>query len=308
MRAPFIFLCSEITRHDAASLMNWLRDDEVRRYLSDAQDVSDSMERLLERVSLPVLTHLFSGGGRFYMVYGRHNRPMGFVRLVVSASETEIVLVIGERASWGKGLGSAALREALRIAFFELRSPKVVANIRNENVRSLRAFKSAGFASVHQSPHTQRFTLTLEDYLAQAQRRAAMENEIRITPIDRERLLSFLDEAQHAATVEPDAAKALLQEINRAKVIDAYQIPANVVTMRSRALLLLNGAEMETSLVYPHEADWQSKRVSVLSPIGTAILGYAEGESVRWQIPTGMAEIKIQKLLYQPEAAGDYHL
>ena len=135
-----------------------------------------------------------------------------------------------------------------------------------------------------------------------------MENQIHITPIDRERLLNLLNEAQHAGTSEPNAAKALLSEINRATVIDAYQIPKNVVTMRSRALLLLNGAELETSLVYPHEADWQSKRVSVLSPIGTAILGYAEGESVKWQIPSGMAEIKIQKLLYQPEAAGDYHL
>ncbi len=308
MRAPFIFLCSEITRQDAVSLMNWLRDDEVRRYLSDAQDVADSMERLLERVNLPVLTHLFSGGGRFYMVYGRHNRPVGFVRLVVSHEETEIVLVIGERASWGKGLGSAALREALRIAFFELRSHKVVANIRNENIRSLRVFKSAGFAIVQHSPSMQRFTLTLKDYLAQSQRRAAMENQIHISPIDRERLLNLLNEAQHAGTSEPNAAKALLSEINRATVIDAYQIPKNVVTMRSRALLLLNGAELETSLVYPHEADWQSKRVSVLSPIGTAILGYAEGESVKWQIPSGMAEIKIQKLLYQPEAAGDYHL
>ena len=135
-----------------------------------------------------------------------------------------------------------------------------------------------------------------------------MKNEIHITPIDKERLLKVLNEASDAENIAPDAARALLNEVDRATVVNAHEMPACVVTMRSRTLLSLNGAELEASLVYPDEADWQNRRVSVLSPIGTAILGYAEGETVRWEIPSGMADIHIKKVLYQPEAAGDYNL
>jgi regulator of nucleoside diphosphate kinase len=45
-----------------------------------------------------------------------------------------------------------------------------------------------------------------------------------------------------------------------------------------------------------------------LSPIGTAIIGYGEGDNIEWEVPNGRTEILIKKILYQPEAAGDYHL
>ena len=135
-----------------------------------------------------------------------------------------------------------------------------------------------------------------------------MKNEIRITQLDKERLLKLLKDAREAQNAERAAAQALLREVDRAIVVDAEAIPGDVVTMNTRALLTLNGAEMETALVYPAEADWRQKRVSVLSPIGTAILGYAEGESVRWEIPSGAADIHIKKILYQPEAAKEFNL
>jgi regulator of nucleoside diphosphate kinase len=78
--------------------------------------------------------------------------------------------------------------------------------------------------------------------------------------------------------------------------------------MNSKALLSLNENEMELSLVYPGEANLAKKRLSVLSPIGTAILGYGEGDRIEWEVPSGLAKIHIRKVLYQPEAAGDYHL
>lgn len=135
-----------------------------------------------------------------------------------------------------------------------------------------------------------------------------MKNKIHITPVDKDRLLKLLHEVRETESVAPDAVRALLQEVDRATVIDVNKIPADVITMNSRALLTLNGLELEASLVYPDEANWQNKRVSVLSPIGTAILGYTEGETVRWEIPSGMADIHIKKVLYQPEAAGDFSL
>ncbi|MPN08809.1 Regulator of nucleoside diphosphate kinase [bioreactor metagenome] len=78
--------------------------------------------------------------------------------------------------------------------------------------------------------------------------------------------------------------------------------------MNSRVLMNLNGKDMEVSLVYPCDADWGENRLSVLSPVGTAILGYSEGDDIEWKVPSGTARITIKKLLYQPEARGDYHL
>ena len=135
-----------------------------------------------------------------------------------------------------------------------------------------------------------------------------MKSKIHITPIDKERLLKLLQEVGETESATPDATRALLNEVDRATVIDPNEIPADVITMNSRALLTLNGTELEASLVYPNEANWQQKRVSVLSPIGTAILGYTEGETVHWEIPSGMADIHIKKVLYQPEAAKEFSL
>jgi len=76
------FLSSEISRENAVTLIKWLKDEEVRRYLSDSQSVSNDIEQVVNRVNLPILTHLFNQKGRFYMAYNKQNVPVGFVRLI----------------------------------------------------------------------------------------------------------------------------------------------------------------------------------------------------------------------------------
>lgn len=66
MKEPFVFLCSEITRENALTLIKWLKDNEVTKYLSDPQDVSNSIEHVVQGTNLSVLTHLFNRNGRFY--------------------------------------------------------------------------------------------------------------------------------------------------------------------------------------------------------------------------------------------------
>jgi regulator of nucleoside diphosphate kinase len=66
--------------------------------------------------------------------------------------------------------------------------------------------------------------------------------------------------------------------------------------------------EMVYTLVFPHEADITQSKISVLAPIGTAILGYRVGDTLTWQVPDGMRRLRVKQILYQPEAAGDYHL
>ncbi|HSV27617.1 MAG TPA: nucleoside diphosphate kinase regulator, partial [Sedimentisphaerales bacterium] len=99
-------------------------------------------------------------------------------------------------------------------------------------------------------------------------------------------------------------------ELKRAKVVPSTKIPSNVVTMNSKVLLRdMNTLETtEYTLVFPKDANIEAGAISVLAPIGTAILGYREGDSVEWAVPAGVRRIQIEKVLYQPEAAGDYHL
>ena len=102
----------------------------------------------------------------------------------------------------------------------------------------------------------------------------------------------------------------LQEEIQRAKIVEPREIPIDVITMNSRVRLrdLDSGEQMEVSLVYPSASDAAAKKISVLAPIGTAILGYRTGDSVEWQVPAGVRHLKIEDVLYQPEASGDFSL
>lgn len=135
-----------------------------------------------------------------------------------------------------------------------------------------------------------------------------MSRQIYITEIDYDRLNDLLNEALIEGVQGDDSFKILESELKKAKIVDSKKLPPNVVTMNSRVLINLNGSDEEVDLVYPHEADLIENKISVLSPIGTAILGYMEGDTINCDVPSGTMNIKIKRILYQPEAAGDYDL
>jgi regulator of nucleoside diphosphate kinase len=78
--------------------------------------------------------------------------------------------------------------------------------------------------------------------------------------------------------------------------------------MRSRVRLkdLVSGETNIYSLVFPKEADFNQGKISVLAPIGTAILGYRKGDTIEWQVPSGLRRLRVDEILYQPEAAGHF--
>jgi regulator of nucleoside diphosphate kinase len=80
--------------------------------------------------------------------------------------------------------------------------------------------------------------------------------------------------------------------------------------MRSKVRLrdLDTGEEMVYTLVFPSEANFDEGKISVLAPVGTAMLGYRVGSLIEWEVPSGRRRLKVEELLYQPEAAGDYNL
>lgn len=303
MTRPFISLCPEITRADALTLMDWLEDECVTRYLSDSRHVSRFIEEVIGRVQLPVLTHLFNQGGRFFMAYDRHDVPVGFVRLVKTGRDCEMVLVIGNRDNWGRKLGASAIREGMKLAFFEMRADKLIAKIHMENTRSLKAFEHCGFMLESQTPTLKSFAMSSERYL-RLLREGSSDHaaDIHITEFDKARLTSLL------AFEHPSAVFELEHELERAIVVEPRQVPQNVVTMNSRTLLQLDDEEMEVALVYPEDADDSAGKLSVCSDIGTAILGYKVGDAFDWRMTNRTRHIQIRKVLYQPEAAGHFHL
>jgi regulator of nucleoside diphosphate kinase len=80
--------------------------------------------------------------------------------------------------------------------------------------------------------------------------------------------------------------------------------------MRSKVRLkdLVSGESNTYSLVFPTEANFAEGKISVLAPIGTAILGYRQGDPIEWPVPSGLRRLKIEEILYQPESAGDHEL
>lgn len=306
MIGPFLYMRSEITRRDAEIISTWFEDDDSVAYLGDAPGVSDAIVRALDRVQLPIVTHLFNQNGRFFLAE-EHGSPSGFVRLATGAKDLQIVLLV-ETSRRGRGLGRAMLKEALKTAFFEMRTPRVIAVIHRDNHRSLHLFARAGFQMKAGGGLWTRHELTLKNYIRAIQEGTSMERHLTITQRDRERLTRLIDDAIYANAQTDKAFRVLQGELARATVVDPDKLPQDVVTMRSRALISLDGEEEEISLVYPDEANWESGKLSILSPIGTALIGYRAGDQVDWHVPGGLKRIEIKKVLYQPEAAGDFEL
>lgn len=303
MNKPFISLRPEITRSHAFTLMDWLEDERVTRYLSDSSSVSRFIAQAVDRARMPILTHLFNQGGRFFMAYDRNDRPVGFVRLVKSGADCEIVLVVGDRDNWGQGLGGSTIREGLKLAFLDMRAENVIARIHPDNLRSLKGFERCGFLLQRETPTLNSLSMTAGRYL-QLLREGSMADspEIYVTEIDKARLQSLL------AFEEELPMADLEHEIERAVVVEPQSVAGDVVTMNSRVVLHLDDEQHEVALVYPQDADERDRRLSILSEIGTAILGYQEGDAIDWMVTDRTRRIRIGKVVYQPESSGDLHL
>jgi regulator of nucleoside diphosphate kinase len=135
-----------------------------------------------------------------------------------------------------------------------------------------------------------------------------LSRQIYITENDKNKLKKLIVSAVLEGLQSDKSFGHLRDEIEKAKVLEGRKFPQNVITMNSKALISINGNEEEVTLVYPQDADLIENKISILSPIGTAILGYSEGDTIQWSVPSGMTEIHIKEVLYQPEASGDLHL
>lgn len=134
--------------------------------------------------------------------------------------------------------------------------------------------------------------------------------EILVTTLDFARIKKRIsDEASKTGFLSKDLQK-LSEELNRAKVIEPKKIPKDVLTMNSQVRLkyLTNGRSLEVKVVYPEEADIKTQKVSIFAPIATALLGYRKGDVIDWPIHNNTLKVKIDDIIYQPEAAGNFDL
>lgn len=128
-------------------------------------------------------------------------------------------------------------------------------------------------------------------------------------------VVSRLDYARIEALLEhshDDAidTAALEAELARADVVEPDKVPADVITMNSTARFLddTDGSERELTLVYPKDADGSTDKVSILAPVGSALLGLRVGATIEWPVPGGRTvRLKVLSVRYQPEAAGELH-
>jgi regulator of nucleoside diphosphate kinase len=135
-----------------------------------------------------------------------------------------------------------------------------------------------------------------------------MEHTIFLTLLDYERLKQMTASGDIRDKASWDNFYHLSKEIERAKKVKSQKISPDVVTMNTviEFVDIQTGVSRQLKLVYPHEADMKKGYVSVLAPIGTALLGYKKGDIIEWDVPSGKKKFLIKEIIYQPEAHGEY--
>ena len=131
---------------------------------------------------------------------------------------------------------------------------------------------------------------------------------IYITLLDMKRLEELVKFASKSDKRKEEYLRELEQELDRAKVVPSEKIPKNVITMNSKVRIKDLDSEEEKiySLVFPHSANINQNRISILAPIGTALIGYKVGDIIEWKVPGGLRKLKVEEILYQPEASGNF--
>lgn len=130
--------------------------------------------------------------------------------------------------------------------------------------------------------------------------------KIIVTQEDYERLEDLFNSRLAVAFSDRPYLRSLRTELSHARIVPPDDVPPNVVTMNSTVKLRqVQSQELETyTLVYPADADIAAGKLSVLAPVGTAILGYRVGDRVQWEVPGGMIRFRIEELIHQPERDG----
>ncbi|RPE08638.1 transcription elongation factor GreAB [Chitinophaga lutea] len=118
---------------------------------------------------------------------------------------------------------------------------------------------------------------------------------------DYEMLTACLNDGQRASTFGPQVVEALQADFRKAKLVSKEQFPADVVRLNSKVIVkdLHNDKTMEIIVVMPDSADIKQRKISVMNPVGAALIGFRQGQQVMWQVPTGQKKFTIMEVINQ---------
>ena len=135
-----------------------------------------------------------------------------------------------------------------------------------------------------------------------------LDHEIVVTEFDQNRLRNLLEGVRRWNARDRAHVDHLEAELDRADVVPSGDVPFDVVTMNSEVAVrdMDSNEEITFAVVFPSDADVNRQRISILAPIGTAVLGYRVGDTIDWKVPGRTRRLKIERVLFQPEAAGQF--
>jgi regulator of nucleoside diphosphate kinase len=131
--------------------------------------------------------------------------------------------------------------------------------------------------------------------------------QIVLTSQDLERLENLLESLPSNAF---PGKEELRNELDRAEIVEPDQIPPTVVTMNStvRFRIAPSGEDFCLTLVYPKDVDGSGDKISILAPVGSALLGLSTGDEIEWPRPGGgTIKVRIVEVVYQPEREGKFY-
>lgn len=135
-------------------------------------------------------------------------------------------------------------------------------------------------------------------------------HKIILSKQDFPRIQKCIIDARQMNTIGVNEAENLMNELHSAKVVEPDEIPNDVVTMNSIVKISFPDSKktLKFQIVYPDQADIKENKISIFSPVATALIGYKVSDEVEWIVPSGLTKLRIDEILYQPEAAGDFNL
>ena len=131
-----------------------------------------------------------------------------------------------------------------------------------------------------------------------------------VNRLDYARIKKSISDARQFKSINAADEDKLMRELNSAEIVEPENMPANVVTMNSIVKLsfLNNNKQIQFQIVYPENANIKENKISIFSSIATALIGYKVQDEVEWLVPAGLTKIRVDEIIYQPEAAGDFNL
>jgi len=128
--------------------------------------------------------------------------------------------------------------------------------------------------------------------------------------VDYSRILASINDAKSRKSINVKEAETLMNELNSAQIVEPQDVPVDIVTMNSivKVSFLNTKKVTQFQIVYPDQANIKENKISIFSPVATALIGYKVSDEIEWIVPSGLTKIRIDEIIYQPEASGDYTL